>query len=105
MDLVENEDLDANVAKRVDGFPLHIDDAGARVMRCVNGGVDLREEPLARWDVRLGSTTSTLLGFGVESVVQPAAAVRFELVHQHGLPHPAVAVDDQGRAFAWCADA
>jgi hypothetical protein len=44
VDLVEDEDLDANVAKRVDGAPLHIDDAGARAMRRVNGGEDLREE-------------------------------------------------------------
>jgi hypothetical protein len=38
MDLVENEDLDTNVAKRVDSAPLHIDDAGARIMRRVDGG-------------------------------------------------------------------
>jgi hypothetical protein len=44
VDLVENEDLDANVAKRVDGAPLYIDDAGARAMWRVNGGEDLREE-------------------------------------------------------------
>jgi hypothetical protein len=44
MDLVENEDLDTNVAKRVDGAPFYIDDAGARVVWRIDGGEDLRED-------------------------------------------------------------
>ena len=49
MDLVENEDLDAKVAKRVYGAPLHIDDAGARIVRRVDGAEDLRKEPSFSW--------------------------------------------------------
>jgi hypothetical protein len=56
----------------------------------------LREEP------SLGGTSAQFDDehlIGVWRRVGRAArrAVRFELVHQHGLPHPAVAVDDQGR--------
>ena len=91
VDLVENEDLDANVAKRVDSTPLHIDDASARIVRRVDGGEDLREEP------SLGGASAQ---FNDEQLIgiwrRVGRAIRFELVHQHGLPHPAVAIDDQG---------
>src|ERR1019366_5322180 len=40
VDLVDDEDLDANVAKNVDGAPLHIDDTGARAMGRIDGGED-----------------------------------------------------------------
>jgi len=45
VNLVENKNLYANVSKRVDGAPLHIDDAGSRALRRFDGGEDLRKEP------------------------------------------------------------
>jgi len=90
--------------RNVDGAPLHIDDAGARVVGRIDGGEDLRIEP------SLGGAPAQ---FDDENLVvvwrrvgQAARrAVRLELVDQHGLSHPAVAVDDQRGHPRSCADA
>jgi hypothetical protein len=96
MDLVENEDLNTDVAKRVDGAPFYIDDAGARIVWSVDGGEDLREEPSFGW-TSAQFNDEQLVGIWRRVGRAARRAVRFELVHQHGLPHPAVAIDDQGR--------
>ena len=88
VDLIENEDLDTNVSKRVDGAPLHIDDAGTRAMRRVDGAEDLREEPLRSVGRPLSSTTSSLLGFDVESVAQLAAQSALNLSTNMDFPIP-----------------
>ena len=82
-----NKDLDANVAKNVDGAPLHIDNAGARAMGRIDGGEDLGEEP------SLGGTPAQLdnenfVRFGAGSVPVPVAQSAMNLSTSMDFPIP-----------------